>query len=68
MLLKKKDYKIVFVGDSGVGKSSFVQSFCTDQFNTAYSATIAIDFQVKSLNINGMDVMLQLWDTAGHER
>lgn len=61
-------FKIVFVGDSGVGKSSFIHRFCNDNFQPAFSATIGVDFQVKSIEVDGHVFALQLWDTAGQER
>lgn len=61
-------YKIVFVGDSGVGKSSFIHRFCFDDFRINFTATIGVDFQVKTIKLNRQVVALQLWDTAGQER
>nr|XP_047145833.1 EF-hand calcium-binding domain-containing protein 4B isoform X2 [Hydra vulgaris] len=61
-------YKIVFVGDSGVGKSSFIYRFCHNDFRPNFSATIGVDFQVKTLEICNNWIALQLWDTAGQER
>ncbi|XP_022240581.1 ras and EF-hand domain-containing protein-like [Limulus polyphemus] len=61
-------FKIVFIGDSGVGKSSFIHRFCHNTFKATFSATIGVDFQVKSINVDGRVVALQLWDTAGQER
>ncbi|XP_062606448.1 EF-hand calcium-binding domain-containing protein 4B-like isoform X2 [Saccostrea cucullata] len=65
---RQRLFKVVFVGDSGVGKSSFIHRFCNDQFNPTFSATIGVDFQVKSLVMEGQVIVLQLWDTAGQER
>jgi len=61
-------YKIVFVGDSGVGKSSFIYRFCFDDFRPNFSETIGVDFQVKTIQVNREWTALQLWDTAGQER
>ncbi|XP_032895062.1 EF-hand calcium-binding domain-containing protein 4A-like [Amblyraja radiata] len=61
-------FKVVFIGNSGVGKSSFIHRFCYDRFIPETSATIGIDFQVKSLVVDNNRVALQLWDTAGQER
>ncbi|XP_063400734.1 EF-hand calcium-binding domain-containing protein 4B-like [Mytilus trossulus] len=66
--MRQRIFKVVFVGDSGVGKSSFIHRFCNDNFNPTFSATIGVDFQVKSLNLGGQSIVLQLWDTAGQER
>lgn len=61
-------FKVVFVGNSGVGKSSFIHRFCYDKFLAELNATIGIDCQVKSLMVHNTRVALQLWDTAGQER
>lgn len=61
-------FKVVFVGDSGVGKSSFIHRFCSNEFRATFSATIGVDFQVRSLRVEGQYIALQLWDTAGQER
>ncbi|NWR66104.1 RAB44 protein, partial [Bucorvus abyssinicus] len=61
-------FKVVFVGNSGVGKSSFIHRFCYDRFLAELNATMGIDYQVKSLMVDDTQVALQLWDTAGQER
>ncbi|XP_028393857.1 uncharacterized protein LOC114518127 isoform X2 [Dendronephthya gigantea] len=61
-------YKVVFVGDSGVGKSSFIHRYCFELWKPSYTATIGVDFQVKSLQLGLKKLALQLWDTAGQER
>jgi len=61
---KKYIYLLIFLGDSGVGKTSFIQRFCTDTFKDTFSATIGVDLQVKMLNIDSRIVALQLWDTV----
>ncbi|XP_031721189.1 EF-hand calcium-binding domain-containing protein 4A [Anarrhichthys ocellatus] len=61
-------FKLVFLGNSGVGKSSFIQHYCTGHFNSKISATVGIDFQMKTLTLGSTIITLQLWDTAGQER
>ncbi|XP_010178014.1 PREDICTED: GTP-binding protein GEM-like, partial [Mesitornis unicolor] len=61
-------FKVVFVGNSGVGKSSFIHRFCYDRFLAELNATIGVDYQVRSLMVDNTQVALQLWDTAGQER
>jgi Ras and EF-hand domain-containing protein len=61
-------FKIVFVGDSGVGKSTFIHWFCSQTFRPSFSSTIGVDYQVKNINVDDQLVALQLWDTAGQER
>lgn len=60
--------KILLVGDSGVGKSCLLVRFVEDRFNPSFITTIGIDFKIKTIDINGKKVKLQLWDTAGQER
>ncbi|KAI0461467.1 Rab GTPase ypt6 [Komagataella kurtzmanii] len=61
-------YKIVFLGDQGVGKTSLITRFMYDTFNDHYAATVGIDFLSKTLYLDDKTVRLQLWDTAGQER
>ncbi|KAJ7370588.1 activation of store-operated calcium channel [Desmophyllum pertusum] len=61
-------FKVVFVGDSGVGKSSFIHRFCHDSWKPSFTATIGVDFQIKTMSVDGRCIALQLWDTAGQER
>merc|ERR1719388_668458 len=61
-------YKIVFLGEQGVGKTSVISRFMYDTFDNNYQATIGIDFLSKTLYLEDRTVRLQLWDTAGQER
>ncbi|XP_054246706.1 EF-hand calcium-binding domain-containing protein 4A [Indicator indicator] len=61
-------FKVVFVGNSGVGKTSFIHRLCHGSFLAELNTTIGIDYQVKSLMVDDTQVALQLWDTAGQER
>lgn len=58
-------FKLVFVGDQAVGKSSIITRFIKDQFDPTHNPTVGIDFVSKNLNLAGTAVRLQLWDTAG---
>ncbi|EDO15333.1 hypothetical protein Kpol_1011p3 [Vanderwaltozyma polyspora DSM 70294] len=60
--------KILLIGDSGVGKSCLLVRFVDDKFNPSFITTIGIDFKIKTVEINGKKIKLQLWDTAGQER
>lgn len=60
--------KILLIGDSGVGKSCLLVRFVDDKFNPSFITTIGIDFKIKTVDINGKKIKLQLWDTAGQER
>ncbi|GMM27691.1 Rab family GTPase [Martiniozyma asiatica (nom. inval.)] len=61
-------FKLVFLGDQGVGKTSLLTRFMYDTFDTQYAATVGIDFLSKTMYINDTTIRLQLWDTAGQER
>ncbi|CAF2049820.1 hypothetical protein BRARA_I04592 [Brassica rapa] len=61
-------YKLVFLGDQSVGKTSIITRFMYDKFDTTYQATIGIDFLSKTMYLEDRTVRLQLWDTAGQER
>ena len=61
-------HKLVFLGDIYVGKTSIINRFMYDSFDTNYQATIGIDFLSKTLYLDDRTVRLQLWDTAGQER
>ncbi|XP_018614394.1 ras and EF-hand domain-containing protein isoform X2 [Scleropages formosus] len=63
-----KSYKIVLAGDAAVGKSSFLLRLCKNEFRGNTSATLGVDFQMKTLVVDGEPTVLQLWDTAGQER
>ncbi|ELP90597.1 ehrab7g protein, putative [Entamoeba invadens IP1] len=60
--------KIILIGSSGVGKTSIIQRFVTNKFDPIYKSTIGCDFLAKTVNVDGRDYSLQIWDTAGHER
>ncbi|NXK39000.1 RASEF protein, partial [Piprites chloris] len=64
----EKAYKIVLAGDAAVGKSSFLMRLCKNEFRGNTSATLGVDFQMKTLIVDGEPIVLQLWDTAGQER
>ncbi|XP_029548570.1 ras-related protein Rab-43 [Salmo trutta] len=61
-------FKIVLVGDVGVGKTCVVQRFKSGNFMERQGNTIGVDFTMKTMDIQGKRVKLQIWDTAGQER
>lgn len=63
-----KLFKIILVGDSGVGKSSLLLRYCEDSYSESFISTIGVDFKIKNVEIDKKLVKLQLWDTAGQER
>ena len=60
--------KLLLIGDSGVGKSCLLLRYSDDSFTHSFITTIGIDFKIKSINVGGSKVKLQIWDTAGQER
>ena len=61
-------FKVLMVGDSGVGKSCMLLRFVDQQYNETYISTIGVDFRIKTVDVAGKKVKLQIWDTAGQER
>lgn len=61
-------FKIIVVGDTGVGKSCMLLRFADGDFADKHVSTIGVDFKVKTLKHNDEDIKLILWDTAGQER
>ena len=61
-------FKILLVGDSGIGKSSIISRFSDSYYSDDILSTIGVDFKIKSIIVNDIPVKLQIWDTAGHER
>ncbi|KKK40851.1 MAG: small GTP-binding domain protein [Candidatus Lokiarchaeum sp. GC14_75] len=61
-------FKVVIFGDAGCGKTTLTQRFLTNLFKSDTKMTIGVDFEVKSLEVNGKKVKLQIWDFGGEER
>lgn len=61
-------FKLLLVGDSGVGKSSLLLRFTTDRFDPEQGSTIGVDFKLKLMDSAGKRLKLTIWDTAGQER
>ncbi|XP_046686548.1 ras-related protein Rab-8A isoform X2 [Homalodisca vitripennis] len=69
-MAKSYDYlfKLLLIGDSGVGKTCVLFRFSEDAFNTTFISTIGIDFKIRTIELDGKKIKLQIWDTAGQER
>ena len=63
-----KLFKIVLVGDTGVGKTSIFLRYHKNTFNGNHIATVSIDFEVKNIKYNNKDYLIKIFDTAGQER
>ncbi|OWF56237.1 ras-related protein Rab-43-like [Mizuhopecten yessoensis] len=61
-------FKIVLIGDAGVGKTCVVQRFKSGTYVEKHGSTIGVDFTMKTMQIDGKLIKLQIWDTAGQER
>ncbi|XP_074749881.1 ras-related protein Rab-44 [Strix uralensis] len=61
-------YNVLFVGDSHVGKTSFLYRLHADTFNPHLTATVGLDYQIKNLVVDNKRFALRLWDSAGQER
>ncbi|KAH7542505.1 hypothetical protein FEM48_Zijuj02G0081100 [Ziziphus jujuba var. spinosa] len=60
--------KLLLIGDSGVGKSCLLLRFSDGSFTTSFITTIGIDFKIRTIELDGKRIKLQIWDTAGQER
>ena len=61
-------FKLLLIGNSSVGKSSLLFRFVENVWDDNFVPTIGVDFKLKTLEVNGKKVKLQIWDTAGQER
>ena len=61
-------FKVVLIGDSGVGKSNLLSRFTRNEFCLESKSTIGVEFATRSVAVDGKTVKAQIWDTAGQER
>jgi hypothetical protein len=61
-------FKVVLIGDSGVGKSNMLSRFTKNEFNLESKSTIGVEFATRTLKFDGKVIKAQIWDTAGQER
>ncbi|CAN4075563.1 unnamed protein product [Withania somnifera] len=61
-------FKLVLIGDSGVGKSNLLSRFSRNEFNLESKSTIGVEFATRSIRVDDKIVKAQIWDTAGQER
>lgn len=65
---RKRVFKVIIIGDAGVGKTCLSFRFCNGRFPERTEATIGVDFRERCVEIEGEVLRIQLWDTAGQER
>lgn len=61
-------YKIILLGDSGVGKTNILNRLTKNQFDHSSKATVGVEFYIKHIEVEDQKLKFQIWDTAGQER
>lgn len=61
-------FKVVLIGDSGVGKSNLLSRFTRNEFNLDSKSTIGVEFATRTIQVDSKTIKAQIWDTAGQER
>ncbi|MEW5302028.1 MAG: hypothetical protein WDW38_008657 [Sanguina aurantia] len=61
-------FKVVLIGDSGVGKSNLLSRFTRNEFSLESKSTIGVEFATRSIQVDNKTIKAQIWDTAGQER
>lgn len=70
---KKKDnfdylIKMLLIGDSAVGKTNIMLRYCDSAYKSIHMITVGVDFKIKTIKIDKVQLKLQIWDTAGQEK
>ena len=65
--MEEQLFRVIIVGDTGVGKSCLLLRFSEDKFHEDHNVTIGVEFGTRSLKVGNQMVKLQIWDTAGQE-
>ena len=61
-------FKVTFVGDAGIGKTTIISRIIDNPFNDAYEPTIGVDFMSKDIRFRDTNIKLQMWDSSGQEK
>jgi small GTP-binding protein len=61
-------FKLVLIGDSGVGKSNIISRYVRNEFKVDTKTTVGVEFGAKKVEVGGLNIKAQIWDTAGQER
>ncbi|XP_019175795.1 PREDICTED: ras-related protein RABA1f-like [Ipomoea nil] len=61
-------FKVVLIGDSGVGKSNLLSRFTKNEFSAESKSTIGVEFATRTIQVDDKVIKAQIWDTAGQER
>ena len=61
-------FKVVLIGDSGVGKTNILSRYVRDEFSIETKSTVGVEFGSKIVKVNNKTIKVQIWDTAGQER
>ncbi|MCQ2818870.1 MAG: GTP-binding protein [archaeon] len=64
----EKSFKLILVGDTGVGKTNLLSRYIMDEFSIETPSTVTMEFGRKIIEIEGQKIKLQIWDTAGQEK
>ena len=67
-MLDEETYKVVLIGESGVGKTSIIHYFKYEIFDDSLDSTVAVGFVSKEMEFNGRNIKYDIWDTAGQEK